>query len=218
MNTLFSQQAPDKQSPILLYRNPKSGHCHRVELMLSLLELPYQTIDVDMANGAHKATDFLTINPFGQVPAINDNGIGLGDSNSILVYLVNKYDNTYQWNSPDPIKAAHIQRWLSVAAGEVAFGPALARLGKVFNANVDHALASSKAVSLFEIIDNFLDGRTSLVGDTHTIADIACYSYIAHAPEGGVSLAKYPNIRRWLEGIESLDNFVAMVASPDLTV
>lgn len=218
MNTIFSQQATDKQSPILLHRNPKSGHSHRVELMLSLLELPYQTIDVDMANGAHKVADFLTMNPFGQVPAINDNGVTLGDSNSILVYLVNKYDDKHQWNSQDPVKAAHIQRWLSVAAGEVAFGPALARLAKVFGANVDHELASSKAVSLFEIINNFLDGRTTLVGDNYTIADIACYSYIAHAPEGGVSLVKYPNISRWLDGIESLDNFVAMVSSPNLAL
>jgi glutathione S-transferase len=216
MNTLISQQATNKQSPILLFRNPKSGHSHRVELMLSLLELPYQTIDVDMANGAHKAAEFLTMNPFGQVPAINDNGVTLGDSNSILVYLANKYDDKNQWNSQDPVKAAHIQRWLSVAAGEVAFGPALARLAKVFGANVDHELASSKAVSLFEIIDNFLAGRKTLLGDDYTIADIACYSYIAHAPEGGVSLAKFSNIGRWLDGVESLDHFIAMVSSPDL--
>ncbi|MEM9763978.1 MAG: glutathione S-transferase, partial [Pseudomonadota bacterium] len=46
-------------TPIKLYRNPKSGHCHRVELMLAFLDLPYETIDLDMANGAHKAPDYL---------------------------------------------------------------------------------------------------------------------------------------------------------------
>lgn len=52
---------------IKLYRHPLSGHCHRVELLLSILELPYETVDLDMANGAHKAADFIALNPLGQV-------------------------------------------------------------------------------------------------------------------------------------------------------
>ena len=50
-------------NPIKLYRNPKSGHCHRVELMLALLGLDYETIDLDMANGAHKAPDYFENQP-----------------------------------------------------------------------------------------------------------------------------------------------------------
>ena len=72
-------------APIKLYRTPKSGHCHRVELMLALLDLPYETIDLDMANGAHKAPDYLKISPFGLVPAIDDGGFTLSDSNAILI-------------------------------------------------------------------------------------------------------------------------------------
>lgn len=218
MNTLFSQKSPEQQAPVLLYRNPKSGHSHRVELMLALLEIPYQTIDVDMANGAHKAPEFLAMNPLGQVPAINDNGVTLGDSNSILVYLVNKYDDKNQWYSSEPVNAALIQRWLSVAAGEIAFGPAAARLVKVFNAGLDYETAKGKAVHILNIIDDYLAGRTTLVGDNYTIADIACYSYVAHAPEGGVSLSAYHNISRWLDGIEAQHHFVPMMSSPDLTV
>lgn len=56
--------------PIKLYRTPKSGHCHRVELMLAFLELPYETVDLDMVNGAHKAQSFLEISPFGLVPRL----------------------------------------------------------------------------------------------------------------------------------------------------
>ena len=78
-------------TPIKLYRNPKSGHCHRVELLLAFLGLPYETIDLDMANGAHKAPEYLKISPFGKVPAIDDSGYTLSDSNAILVYLVQTY-------------------------------------------------------------------------------------------------------------------------------
>jgi glutathione S-transferase len=46
-------------TPIKLYRNPKSGHCHRVELILAFLGLPYETIDLDMINGEHKQPAYL---------------------------------------------------------------------------------------------------------------------------------------------------------------
>jgi glutathione S-transferase len=62
-------------------------------------------------------------------------------------------------------------------------------------------------------MDAHLTGRRVLVGADPTIADIAAYSYVAHAPEGGVGLADYPAIRAWLARIEALPGFVAMPAS-----
>ena len=112
--------------PIKLYRAAVSGHCHRVELFLSLLGLPFELIDVDVAAKAQKEPEFLKMNPFGQVPVIQDGDVTLADSNAILVYLMHKYAND-QWISPDPVLAAQVQSWLSVAAGLVAFGPAAAR-------------------------------------------------------------------------------------------
>ena len=91
--------------PIKLYNFPRSGHAHRVELMLSLLELPTELIFVDLAKGEHKQADFLKINSFGQVPAIDDQGVVLADSNAILVYLAQKYGNG-RWLPTDPIGAA----------------------------------------------------------------------------------------------------------------
>lgn len=200
-------------TPVKLYRNPKSGHCHRVELMLSLLDVPYETIDLDMGNGAHKAPEYLRISPLGQVPAIDDNGITLSDSNGILIYLVNRYGDAPDWTGRTPVEQAEIQRWLSVAAGEIASGPAAARLVTVFGAGLDHAAAKAKAHGLFQVMDAVLADRTFLVGERLTIADVAGYSYIAHAPEGGVSLAAYPNIRAWLARIEAQPKFVGMIKS-----
>lgn len=202
-------------SPIKLFRNPKSGHCHRVELMMSFLGIPYETVDLDMVNGAHKDPEYLKISPLGQVPSIDDNGTTLSDSNGILTYLVNRYGDG-EWTGKTPVEKAQIQRWLSIAAGEIASGPAAARLVTVFGASLDHASAKAKAHALFAVMNAELEGKTFLVGDRLTIADVAGYSYIAHAPEGGVSLAAYPNIRAWLARIEAQPNFVGMAKSPIL--
>jgi len=201
-------------TPIKLYRYPLSGHSHRVELMLALLDLPYEAIDVDLANGAHKAPDFLKLSPFGKVPAIDDNGFTLSDSNAILVYLVQTYAPNSNWMPRDPKQAAEVQRWLTIAADQIFSGPCAARLVTLFGAPIDHQAAIGKAHALFEIMDAHLSDRQWLASDTISIADVAGYSYIAHAPEGGVSLDAYPHIRSWLDRIEQQPHFVAMAASP----
>nr|WP_178124890.1 glutathione S-transferase [Pseudomonas sp. Fl4BN1] len=195
--------------PIKFYNFPRSGHAHRVELMLSLLDLPTETIFVDLVTGAHKQADFLALNPFGQVPVIDDQGVVVADSNAILVYLAQRYGRG-RWLPTDPVGAAQVQRWLSVAAGPIAFGPAAARLITVFGApfNAEEVIARSHA--LLKVMDQELASRPFLVGQQPTIADIAGYSYIAHAPEGNVSLADYPHVRAWLERIEALPGFVPM--------
>jgi len=212
----MSAETAPTPAPVRLYRNPKSGHCHRVELMMSLLGVPCEPVDLDMAHGAHKAPDYLRISPLGQVPAIDDNGLTLADSNAILTYLVLRYGDAETWRGRTPVEAAEIQRWLSIAAGEIAAGPCAARLVTVFGATLDHEAAKRIAHALFKTMDAHLQGREWLAADRPTLADIAGYSYIAHAPEGGVSLAPYPAIRAWLGRIEGLENFVAMARSPAL--
>ncbi|MDO9617306.1 MAG: glutathione S-transferase [Pseudomonas sp.] len=197
------------QPAIKLYRHPLSGHAHRVELLLSLLKLPTELVFVDLANGAHKKPEFLAINAFGQVPVIDDNGTILSDSNAILVYLAKKYGNG-KWLAEEPLAAARIQRWLSVAAGQLAYGPASARLITVFGAalNAEDVIARSHA--LLKVMDGELASSPFLAGTAATIADVANYTYIAHAPEGNVSLQAYPNVRAWLERVEALPGFVPM--------
>jgi glutathione S-transferase len=196
-----------------LYGIPLSGHTHRARLFLSLLDLPHEFVQVNLGAGEHRQQPFLSLNAFGEIPVLQDGDITLADSNAILVYLASKYDDSGRWLPRDPVAAANVQRWLSAAAGKIAYGPAAARLVTVFNAPRNHEVAKDIAVRLFDVMERELQGRRWLVGEHASIADVAGFSYIAHAPEGGVSLKPYPNIRAWLDNVRALPGFVAMPAT-----
>lgn len=199
-----------KMSTIKLYRHQLSGHSHRAQLFLSILGIKPEIIDVDLSNGEHKETHFLEKNIFGQVPVLEDDDTTISDSNAILVYLATKYDQGGTWFPTLPADAAEVERFLSVAAGQLANGPAAARLVNVFSVKLDHQAAIEKAHALLAILEKHLADHDWLATDKPTIADISNYTYIAHAPEGDVSLEEYPNIKLWLARIESLPGFIPM--------
>lgn len=200
-------------NPIILYGFKKSGHSHRAELMLRLLDLPFEFREVDLARGEQKTETFEKLNLFGQVPVVVDGGEIVADSSAILVYLAKKYDPAGVWLPEAAEAAAKIQRWLSIAQGPIINGPARARLFNVFGAAIDHAQAKEIAEKLFATVEKALIGVSFLVGPHATIADVALYSYTAHAPEGGVTLEPYPKIRAWLGRIEALPGFEPMPAT-----
>lgn len=189
-----------------------SGHSHRVLVFAKLAGIAHEAIEVNLAAGAHQTPEFLALNPHGQVPVIEDGDTVVHDSNAILVYLARKY--APDWMPTDPEGEAAVQRWLTLAAGEIAFGSCAARLITVFGVPIDPETAASTAAKAMSKLDAGLDGRGWLVGDRPTLADVAAYSYTAHAPEGNVSLDPYPNIRAWLARFEALDGFVAMPTTP----
>ncbi len=190
-----------------LYHFALSGHAHRARLFVSLLGLPHEVIEVDLASGAHKTPEFLALNPFGQVPVLDDGGTIVPDSNAILVYLA-KTSGQSQWLPEDAKRSAEVQRWLSVAAGELAYGPAAARLITVFGAKFNPEEVIARAHMILARIEAHLDGRDWLVGRGPTIADVALYSYIVGAPEGNVDLSAYGRVNAFLRRIEALPGFV----------
>jgi len=196
-----------------LHRHALSGHSHRAQLFLSLIGEETGIVDVDLGAGAHKQADFLALNPLGQVPVLVDGEVVLADSNAILVYLAESRART-DWYPADPAARGRIQRLLSVAANEIANGPAAARLVTLFGAKIDHEAAKARAAKILAAIESVLGGADWIAATAQpSIADVALYSYVAHAPEGAVSLEPFPAIRGWLARIEALPGFVPMQAS-----
>lgn len=203
--------APDQ--PIRLHQHPLSGHSHRVALFLNLLGLPYETVEVDLLRGEQRSAAFLAINPFAQVPVIEDGDTVLPDSNAILVYLAKRYDSG-SWLPEAAEPAARVQRWLSTAAGQLVSGPGIARISKVFGRKVDIDQCIAISNRLFTLMESELAERDWLADERPTLADVAMYSYTAHAPEGGISLEPYPHVRAWLARIEALPGFTPMQRTP----
>lgn len=197
---------------IRIHSFPLSGHSHRVELFANIAKIKHEVVHVDLPSGEHKKEPFLTLNPLGQVPVIEDNGVVLSDSNAILVYLARRYAPDFL--PSDPMLEAEVQKFLTLAAGEIAFGPAAARLITVFNAPLDAQFCQVVAEKALTKLETLIADKDFLVGGRPTIADIAVYTYVAHAPEGNISLDKYPNVRRLLSNIENLDSFKAMPRTP----
>jgi glutathione S-transferase len=198
---------------VKLYYHPLSGHSHRARLFLSLLGVEHELVEVDLMSAQHKSPEYLKLNRFGQVPVLVDDDRKIADSNAILVYLSKKLGKT-DWLPEEPEAAAAIQRWLSVAAGEIAYGPAAARLITVFGAQYKPEEVIARAHSVLKLIDTELAARDFIAKNNPTIADVALYSYIARAPEGNVDLSDYPNVNAWLRRIEALPGFVEFQKTP----
>jgi glutathione S-transferase len=193
--------------------HPLSGHAHRARLFLSLLGVPHEIVHVDLAAAEHKSPEFLRLNRFGQIPVLVDGDTVIADSAAILVYLAKKYAKE-DWLPTAPADAAAVQRWLSVAAGQIAFGPAAARLVTVFGAPFNAKEVIARAHAVLKLIDEELAGREWLAAGHPTIADVALYSYIARAPEGNVDLSGYRNVNAWLARVEALPGFVEFQQTP----
>lgn len=192
-----------------LHVHELSGHSHRARLFFSLLGVPLELVPVDLAQGAHKRPDYLALNTLGQVPVLEDDEVVVADSCAILVYLSKKLGRT-DWLPEDALGAARVQRWLAVAAGQLAAGPAAARLVTVFGAALDAPTLIARSHALLVVLERELRERAFLAAERPTIADVALYTYVAHAPEGNVSLEAYPSVRAWLGRVEALPGFVPM--------
>jgi glutathione S-transferase len=208
-----SSPASPKDTTMRLHYHPLSGHAHRAQLFLSLIGADVELVEVDLASGAHKSPAFLKLNPFGQVPVLEDGDVVISDSNGIMVYLAKKYGKT-DWLPEDLIQAAQVQRWLSVAAGQLAYGSAAARLITVFGAKFNPDEVISRGDALLKLLEDLLAKQDWLVAGRPTIADVALYSYTARAPEGNVDLAPYPAVRQWLARVEALPGFTPFARTP----
>lgn len=208
---------------IRLHEHPESGNSHKVRLLLSFLGLRYESVRVDLLTGEQLGEAFRSLNPRGEVPVLEDDGVVLRDSMAILVYLARRYDATQRWLPPDPAAEAAVMEWLAFAAGWIQYGVFSARAivafgiggnGLPHETSVDPREGQLRGQRSLEILEAHLGSRDWLAAEHETVADVACFPYIALAPMGNVSLEPFAGVRRWIERFRGLSGFVDM---PGLT-
>jgi glutathione S-transferase len=202
---------------IKLYDYELSGNCYKLRLLMNILGIAYEPVYVDFYPGQeHLSESFRRINPLGQIPVLNDNGLVLRDAQAILVYLANRYDQSGCWyptNQPDLL--GQVGQWLAFA-DSITQTASQARLHDALFFSTDIEACRAGAHRLFRILDEHLwfvqrDGGSWLCPATHpTIADLACFPYVMLSEEGGISHRDYPAIRRWTDQVKQIPGFIPM--------
>lgn len=203
---------------IKLYDYELSGNCYKLRLLMSFLSVDHESELVDFYPGnQHKSEAFRQINPLGQLPVLDDDGLVLRDAQAILVYLASKYDPSGQWYPrDDPARLGQVSQWLAFADGITATASAARLHDALFYHHIDVEAARTGAHRMFRVLDEhlwFAEGAGQswiCLGDHPTIADIACFPYVMLSEEGGVSRMDYPAIRRWCDRFKRISGFTVM--------
>jgi glutathione S-transferase len=200
---------------INLYGRATSGNTYKVRLLMAFLRVPYQEIEIRLGTGGRNQVDqsYLALNPRGQIPTLVDGDTILWGSTSILVYLARRYDTSEAWlPCHDAAGLGRIMQWLELAQNEVNAGlfraRAIARFG--YEGNLDAARHDGE-VALSVLEKRLNAGNTWLASSgAPTVADIACFPYVALAPEGGFDLAAYPSLAHWISRMKRLPGYIPL--------
>ena len=196
--------------PLKLYDFPLSGNCYKVRLLLGFLGLAYQAIPINPRTGETLTPEFLRLNPRGQIPLLVAGETLIWDSQAILVYLARTHAEG-QWLPTEPLAEARVQQWLALAQNELLYGLARARMVVTVGRAFDLDQCQQEGRAGLAALEARLGEADWLVGAAPTIADIACYPYVAIAPEGEIALDPYPGVRAWLARFAALPGWRPMV-------
>ena len=197
-----------------LYDYVLSPSCYKVRLMAALTGVALDIRPVDFHPGVeHRGPELLALNPAGSIPILEDGDLVLTESSAMLVYLAATAAPQWLGNAAAG-QAATVQQWLSfshrltASLGAARLHEMLLRPGDI------DALRAQGTAALRELeaglVERRIRGQRFLASDRPTVADIACFPYVALAPDGGVSLDPYPAIRLWSRAIRAIDGFIEM--------
>ncbi len=191
-----------------LYDAEISGNCYKVRLMCALLGLELELTPINLGAGENRGDDYLAVNPRGQIPTLVDGDAVIWESQAILTHLART--RAPEWLPEETGALVEVMQWLAVAENECLYGMARARaalkLGRPWDVEQSQALGRAG----LEVLDGRLAANDWLAAGRPTIADIACYPYVALAPEGDLPLAPYRAVAAWMGRIEALPGYVAM--------
>ncbi|MBW9113815.1 glutathione S-transferase family protein [Rhizobium cauense] len=197
-----------------LYDYILSPSCYKVRLMAALTGTKLDIRPVDFhPGGEHRGSELLALNPAGSIPILEDGDLLLTESSAMLVYLAAKSAPEWLGDGTADV-AARVQQWLSFSHRLTA-SLGGARLHEMLLRPGNIAVLQAQGIAALReleagLVEQNLRGKQFLASDSPTVADIACFPYVALAPDGGVSLDPYPAIRRWSRAIRALDRFIEM--------
>ena len=191
---------------IRLHSTKASINGYKVRLLLAMLEVPYELVELDMYAGEHKKEPFLTLNPFGQMPALTDGDYTIADSHACLVYVARKCDAANQWLPADAQGEAKVAEWLSKSANEVHQGPWMkrAKIRRPDAIKLSDAEIDARCDHILKLMDAHLAKRDWLALGRPTIADVSCFGPISMLKVSGYDTDRWPNVTRWLGRIRQL--------------
>lgn len=195
-----------------VYLAAVSGNSYKVKILLSLFQAPCEIVNLDISKQKleHKQPSYLKLNPRGEVPVLEDDGVVLWDSAACLTYIARKHGGE-QWLPNDPATLARVAQWLALSASEIQFGLQYGRRGVVqgrWTAGTPEQCQTLANIAL-TTMETRLQSHDWLAAAHPTIADIACYPYTESAPEGNTSLEPYPAVRIWLDRCRALPGWPA---------
>ncbi|VAH84265.1 unnamed protein product [Triticum turgidum subsp. durum] len=205
-------------APIKLYGMMLSPNVTRVATLLNELGLDFDFVDVDLRTGAHKQPDFLKINPFGQIPALQDGEEVVFESRAINRYIATKYGAALL-----PTPSAKLEAWLEVESHHF-YPPARTLVYELLikpmlGAPTDAAEVDKNAADLAKLLDvyeaHLAAGNKYLAGDAFTLADANHMSYLfmlTKSPKADL-VASRPHVKAWWEEISARPAWAKTVAS-----
>lgn len=192
-----------------LYDHHLSGNGHKARMLMSMLGLEHRHVFTNVPSGEpQKDPAFAALNPFLQIPILVDGETVIWDSQAILVYLARRYGP--DWFPQEPEPAARVMQWLSVATNEINNSLQQARLVYLLGEHYDIESLTRKGMRVLRILDGHLAERAWLATDRATIADLACYPYVALSRQGKLPLDDFAHVIAWMERIEALPGYVSM--------
>jgi glutathione S-transferase len=199
---------------VRLYNSAVSGNCYKVRLLLAQLGLPYETVEMSVVDRSNRADVLGELNPGLRVPTVVlDDGRALGESNAILWY----FGDGTQYVPEDRYERAQVLQWQFFEQYSHEPHIAVARFLKAYSGEPERferqrerLLAGGYAA--LDAMERHLEGRTFLVGERYSLADISLYAYTHVAHEGDFELEPYPAIRGWLDRVAAQPGHVSIDA------
>jgi len=199
-------------SAMLLYNSAVSGNCYKVRLLAAHLGIPLELHELDVVDRSNRPAVIGHLNPALRVPTlVLDDGRPLAESNAIIDYLA---EGT-EYLPDDRYERAQALAWQFFEQYEIEPNLAVARFLKLFDVDAPETFwrqrfgAGRKGL---EALERGLTGRTWLVGERYSVADISLYAYTHVAPEGGFDLEPYEQIRAWLQRVAAQPGHITIDA------